>query len=88
MALDIYFKEDIANVVQSNAFSVIQTAAASGAANVEFVKGALTTAQSICIAFGVDWRKALGELREQAELGGWHNLLDTASVPILEGAKQ
>jgi len=92
MALDVYFREDVANVIRANVLSCILAAAANGARNVEFVRGALALGQANSIAFGIDWAGVLDDLQVQARLGGWHDLLKNVRSPILsvtrnEGAK-
>lgn len=78
MSLDVYFQSDIANIVTANTLTAILASAASGAVNVEFVRGALCQAQSTCLAFGIDWPAVLADLRNQARIGGWVALLDVA----------
>lgn len=76
MALDVYFRDDIANAIRANCLSVILTSIAHGSGNVEFVRGALAVAQANCISIGVDWPTIMSDLREQAKLGGWVDLLE------------
>lgn len=83
MALEVYFKEDIARVIESGAFVAIMTASAHGAGNAEFVRGALCHAQTTCIAFGIEWTAMLGHLRKQAQIAGLAMLLDAVNAPLV-----
>lgn len=84
MPLDVYFRENIANVIRGNLLSVILAAAAQGVPNVEFVRGNLALAQSQCLSFGINWPGLLADLRDQASVGGCLELLEAAS-PMIEG---
>ena len=83
MALEVYFPEDIARIVKSNAFAALMTASAHGAGNVEFVRGALCHAQATCMAFGIDWSTMLENLRWQAQIAGLAMLLDAVNPPLV-----
>lgn len=84
MALEVYFKTDIANVVKGNVLSCVLGAVSQGLSNVEFVRGALALAQAQCLGFGIDWQSVLIELQAQAQLQGWSSLLDAAQRQAIE----
>jgi len=52
MSLDVYFKNNIADVLTSNALAVILTAG-GGKSDEMFVRGALAMARVTAVAFGV-----------------------------------
>ena len=83
MALDIYFPEDIAHVIESGAFVALMTASAHGAVNAEFARGFLCQTQATCLAFGIEWPVMLEHLRRQAQSAGLTVLLDAVNVPVL-----
>ena len=83
MALDIYFSEDIANVIESGAFVALMTASAHGVVNAEFARGFLCQTQATCMAFGIEWQTILDHLRQQAQIAGLTVLLDAVNVPVL-----
>ena len=83
MALDIYFQEDIAHVVESGAFVALMTASAHGVVNPEFARGFLCQTQAVCLAFGIEWPVMLEHLRRQAQIAGLTVLLDAVNVPLV-----
>jgi len=83
MALDIYFSEDIAHVIESGAFVALMTASAHGPVNAEFARGFLCQTQATCLAFGIEWPTMLDHLRRQAQIAGLTVLLDAVNAPVL-----
>ena len=83
MALEVYFKEDIAHAVESGAFIALVTASAHGPVNAEFARGFLCQAQATCLAFDIEWSTMLEHLRRQAQIAGLATLLDAVNVPVL-----
>jgi len=83
MALDIYFPEDIAHVIESGAFVALMTASAHGAVNADWARGFLCQTQATCLAFGIEWQTILDHLRQQAQIAGLTVLLDAVNVPLV-----
>ena len=83
MALDIYFPEDIAHVIESGAFVALMTASAHGAVNADWARGFLCQTQAVCLAFGIEWPVMLEHLRRQAQIAGLTVLLDAVDVPLV-----
>lgn len=81
--LSVYFRSDIASIVKGIVLSVVLASVASGASNIEFIRGALAIAQAICISVDVDWSDVLADLRSQARIGGWIGLLEAAQSQML-----
>lgn len=75
----MYFPEDIERVITGNTLSVVLASRAQGVTNVEYVRGSLAMAQAVCLSFGLTWPDILEGLRHQATIGGWCELLDTAT---------
>jgi len=71
MALDVYFRHDVANAIRAVGLAMLSAAAAHGGGNVEYERGVYDTVRAQCAAFGIDWppvaaqlRAALGETRQ------------------------
>jgi len=82
MTLDVYFKDTIADMIKANILSVVLSAVANGAGNIEFMRGGLLLGQSLCVGFGISWKEVLSDLRIQARIGGWIELLEDANAPL------
>jgi len=55
MALDVYFRHDVANNISSIACAMLSSAAASGGQNVEYCRGIVDTVRSQAMSFGIEW---------------------------------
>jgi len=63
MALDVYFRDDIAQGIVSIASAMLSTAVAHGGTNVEYVRGVLDTAKAHALNYGIPWRALMSDLR-------------------------
>ena len=82
MALDVFFVSDIRQGIVSAAVLTIETAAAHGPVNVDFVSGVLAMAKARALAVGVPWSFVVNDAR--AALGsGYNELLDAAGAGAL-----
>jgi len=78
MALDVYCREDIQNVLTGLVVVAIETHISNGSGNMEHLDGALMMARSVALAFGMPWPTVTSEAR--AALGtGYADLLDQAA---------
>ncbi len=75
----IFARGDITNTIRANVLTVILTAAAHQAGNVEYIRGSLATAHGLALAFGIDWAGVLADIKCQAALQGLGELLDAAT---------
>jgi hypothetical protein len=80
--MNAYLASDIRQHVTGDLLTLIATAAAMGAANREFVRGALCLARSSCARYGIDWRGVLADVRADLD-GDGMALLDNAR--LIEG---
>lgn len=53
--LDLWFREDVEQMVKSSAVLAVRVARANGIVNREYLKGVLAMAQAQAIAFGIPW---------------------------------
>ena len=53
MALDIYFKDDIRQVLEGLLAATIETASVPGVANVDHIAGVLTIGKGMALSFGL-----------------------------------
>ena len=85
MGRDVFLKDDVLNAIRANVLTCILAAVADGAGNVDYVRGSLAMGHSLAVSFGLDWSCVLVDLREQAQLGGWCDLLDAAGGDLGAG---
>ena len=83
MALDVYFRNDIAQGIMAVSVAMLSAAAAHGGGNVEYCRGVLDTARAQALAFGVPWSEMSDSLRGVLAETGRADLLETmaASLP-------
>jgi hypothetical protein len=80
MALDIYFKEDIAQAILAGLVLVLQT---DGGRNTEYLRGALSAYQHQAHVVGADWLGLLAKARSGLSDGGLAHLFDM--IDLIEG---
>ena len=82
--LDVFFVSDIRRGLVSAAVLTIETAAAHGPVNVDFVSGVLAMAKARALSVGIPWSFVVNDAR--LALGqGYHELLDAAGAGLIEG---
>lgn len=55
MALDVYFKDDIAQGIVAVSAAMLSTAVAHGGTNVEYCRGVLDMARAQALNYGLSW---------------------------------
>jgi hypothetical protein len=55
MALEVYFKDDIAQGIVAVTVAMLSTADAHGWTNVEYCRGILNTARAYALNYGISW---------------------------------
>ena len=55
MALDVYFREDLARMFAANAVAQLSASIAHGGTNVEYVRGVLDNTRALYVRLGVSW---------------------------------
>ena len=63
MALDVYFKDDVAQGIVAVAVAMLSAAVASGAINVEYCRGVVDVSRAQAMNYGLSWRALVGEIR-------------------------
>lgn len=64
MALDVYFRFEIAHALTAVAVGMISASVANGADNIEYIRGMLETTRANAEAFGIEWSPIVAKLRE------------------------
>jgi len=82
MALDLWFASDIQQHITGDLLMLIATAAAMGAGNREFVRGALAISRASCARYGIPWGAVLADVKADLGADGMA-LLD--STRLIEG---
>ena len=83
MGLDVWFALDIRQGLASGLALVLETAAASGPPNADFVRGVLAMARAQAIQYGVSWTDVLADIR--AATGGQDYAVMGALAPGHDG---
>lgn len=76
MALEIYFRADVAEQIVSTAVGMLSAAAAHGLSNREYVRGILDFARAEALGYRIPWPWMEGELRTALTDRGHEELLD------------
>lgn len=76
MALQVYFKDDIEQVVCGIVGSVLDSATSQNGLNVEYCQGSIDTAKHILQGFGINWKGALLDVGESVKDPETKTLLD------------
>lgn len=67
MALDVYFASDLASSIVSSVTLALDTAAACGEINTDFLRGVLALAKAQALQYGLSWPALAAEV--QAAIG-------------------
>jgi len=63
MALDVYFREDVAQGIVSIAVAMLSTSVAHGGTNLEYCRGVLDTVRAQAVSYGIPWTSLMTDLR-------------------------
>lgn len=87
MALEVYFKDDIAQGILAVTIAMLSAAVAHGGTNTEYVRGILDTARAQALNYGISWSKILAEMRNMMAYEERNDLLDLVAktLPIGKG---
>ena len=83
MALDVYFKNDIAQGIVAVTVAMLSAAVANGAANIEYCRGVLDTNRAHALNYGIPWTGIAVDLRQTLSDAGRNDLLElvTRALP-------
>jgi len=84
MALDVYYRSDVAQQITSTLISMLTTAQAHGGGNVEYLRGAWDFARAQAVSYGIAWSGLVDELRAVLEDDA-RAVLDGLYCSTLEG---
>lgn len=68
--ITIYGPADIAHGLAASLALVVDTTAAGGQPNADFVRGAVAMARAQALAYGLDWADVLASVQAKAPTGG------------------
>jgi hypothetical protein len=85
MALDVYFKEDIAQGIVAVTVAMLSASVAHGGTNVEYCRGVLDTARAQALNYGLPWMGLMGELRSTLSDGERDDLLELVARALPSG---
>lgn len=63
MALDVYFKDDVAQGIVAVAVAMLSAAVAHGAINVEYCRGVVDVSRAQALNYGLSWGMLTDEIR-------------------------
>ena len=85
MALDVYFRQDVAHGITAVAVAMLSAAAAHGGGNVEYCRGVIDTVRAQTTSFGIPWMEVSGQLSEALVDAGRADLLETVARALPQG---
>jgi hypothetical protein len=83
MALDVYFKDDIAQGIVAVTVAMLSASVAHGAVNIEYCRGVLDTNRAHALNYGIAWPRIAVDLRQTLNDAGRNDLLElvTRALP-------
>jgi len=83
MALDVYFKDDVAQGIVAVTVAMLSASVANGAVNVEYCRGVVDTARAHALNYGIPWSGLACDLSQTLSDAGRNDLLDlvTRALP-------
>ena len=85
MAMEVYFKDDIAQGIVAVTVAMLSAAVAHGGTNTEYCRGILDTARAQALNYGIPWTAILGELRGMLSDGERDDVLDLVARALPSG---
>ena len=83
MALEVYFRNDVAQGIVAVTVAMLSASVATGAANVEYCRGVVDTARAHALNYGIPWSGLARDLSETLSDAGRNDLLSlvTRALP-------
>jgi len=85
MALDVYFRHDVAHGITAVAVAMLSAAAAHGGGNVEYCRGVIDTVRAQTTSFGIPWTEVSGQLSQALIDAGRADLLESVARALPQG---
>ena len=76
MAIEVYFREDVAHALAGALTVAAGTYAANGAGNADHLAGVLTLGRGLAVTFGLSWPAVIAEVRGALGAGAAGALLE------------
>ena len=85
MALEVFFKEDIAQGIVAVTVAMLSASVAHGGTNVEYCRGILDTARAQALNYGIPWSGLMTTLYGTLSDGERDDLLDLVARALPSG---
>jgi hypothetical protein len=85
MALDVFFRNDVAQGITAVAVAMLSAAAAHGGGNVEYCRGVIDTVRAQSTSFGIPWTDVSGQLSQALIDAGRADLLESVARALPQG---
>ena len=82
MALEVYFRADIAQGITAVTVAMLSASVANGGTNVEYCRGVLDAARAQALAYGIEWSILVDKLRADLQAP---ELLDIVAGVLVAG---
>ena len=79
MALDVYFKDDIAQGITAVTVAMLTASIANGAPNIEYTRAIVDTARAHALNYGIDWAELVSTMCLAIEDTDTPDLLELAT---------
>jgi hypothetical protein len=85
MALEVYFKDDIAQGIIAVTVAMLSASVAHGGTNIEYCRGILDTARAQALNYGIPWTGLMSKLRGTLSDGEQGDVLDLIAQALPSG---
>ena len=85
MALDVYYRDDVAQQIVSVVVSMLSAAVAHGGGNIEYCRGVLDMARAQAVSYGIPWSGMVSDLRSTLSDAEQEVLLGMVTPALPEG---
>ena len=85
MALDVYFRHDVAHGITAVAVAMLSAAAAHGGGNVEYCRGVIDTVRAQATSFGIPWAGVAVQLHQALADAGRADLIEAVARALPGG---
>ena len=85
MALDCWFREELAQSIIAVAVAMLSASVANGASNIEHARGVIDTSRAQALNYGISWRELVADLEATLIDAGQNDLLDLVTKALPHG---
>lgn len=84
MALEVYFKDDVAQGIVAVTVAMLSASVANGASNLEYCRGVVDTARAHALNYGIPWSGLACNLSQTLSDAGENDLLALVTKALPE----